>query len=362
MTGQAGRRLIDAAATLDPPDRALLNLWLHRGLGDDRLAALTGMTADAVRRRRERILSDLSAELSLPEQDVADALRALERSPTPDLGSPSHEDVAGDSIAEPATMTTTPIGPPPGVATASDAAEDPVGPAPVDPSPPPAQPPMSRGRGRVWLAIIAAVAVVVAGVLVILLSAGGSARRTDAVTTTSTSTPTAPATTPITGGETAAARTGSTPSTATESASNAASTRSTAVAARSGPRLQALIALPGGLTHASGMARLLGHGQNLKLRLTVKGLPHRRHGHYEAWLYDTVLDSHALGRVRRGATMTYRLPRDARRYAAIDISYQPRGTVTESGESRLRALNPAHYARTATGRHTSRDRHRGRRR
>ena len=44
MSGLATRRLIDAAARLDPADRALLNLWVNRGLDNERLTGLTGPT------------------------------------------------------------------------------------------------------------------------------------------------------------------------------------------------------------------------------------------------------------------------------------------------------------------------------
>jgi hypothetical protein len=91
--------------------------------------------------------------------------------------------------------------------------------------------------------------------------------------------------------------------------------------------------------------KLLGHGRHLRLRLTVRGLPRRRRGHYEAWLYTTVLESRALGRVRSGRTETYRLPSGAGRFRFIDVSFQPPGEVNHSGESRLRTANPVRALR-----------------
>src|ERR1700735_5621973 len=77
MSGLATRRLIDAAARLDPADRALLNLWVNRGLDNERLTDLTGMSLDALQARRENIVSQLSAALGLPERDIRGALEQI---------------------------------------------------------------------------------------------------------------------------------------------------------------------------------------------------------------------------------------------------------------------------------------------
>src|ERR1700704_6642393 len=67
-------RLTEATAALEAPDRALLNLWINRGLDDPALAEMTGMTPEAVAARRGRIVQRLSDELSLPADEVAEAL------------------------------------------------------------------------------------------------------------------------------------------------------------------------------------------------------------------------------------------------------------------------------------------------
>ena len=104
-----------------------------------------------------------------------------------------------------------------------------------------------------------------------------------------------------------------------------------------------LDSLPGGLAHAHGSVRLVGPMRHLRLRLTVSGLPVPRDGHYEVWLYNSVLNSQPLGRLRAGAgRVSYALPAHAGRYGWIDISFQPLGAVYHSGESELRATNPAH--------------------
>jgi hypothetical protein len=120
-----------------------------------------------------------------------------------------------------------------------------------------------------------------------------------------------------------------------------------------------LAGLPGGLAHASGSVKLSGKLKNLKLNLRVRGLPAADAGHYEVWLYNTVIDSRPLGRLRNGHhRLTVHLPANARHYRWIDISFQPVGAVNHSGESELRASNPAHTTMARLRRHASRTRHR----
>lgn len=101
--------------------------------------------------------------------------------------------------------------------------------------------------------------------------------------------------------------------------------------------------LPGGLAHAQGSVRLVGPTRHLRLSLTVSGLPIPQDGHYEVWLYNSVVNSQPLGRLRAARHHgSYPLPPHAGRYRWIDISFQPLGAVYHSGESELRATNPAH--------------------
>jgi hypothetical protein len=69
--------LIDASATLDPADRALLNLWVNRGLGDDELAELSHLSVGVITARRHSIVERLSANLELSPQYVSDSLQQL---------------------------------------------------------------------------------------------------------------------------------------------------------------------------------------------------------------------------------------------------------------------------------------------
>ena len=81
VTSLATRRLIDAAATLDPPERALVNLWVNRGLDDAEVARMTGMSDSVIAERRTRIVEQLSDELGLPPEDVRSALNELVPAP-----------------------------------------------------------------------------------------------------------------------------------------------------------------------------------------------------------------------------------------------------------------------------------------
>src|ERR1700733_5055444 len=85
MPSLATRRLIDATASLPPVDRALLNLWVNRGLDDQSLAAMTGMTSEAVEMRRARIVESLSAQLGLPHAQIQAALAEIAATSTDEL-------------------------------------------------------------------------------------------------------------------------------------------------------------------------------------------------------------------------------------------------------------------------------------
>jgi hypothetical protein len=113
-------------------------------------------------------------------------------------------------------------------------------------------------------------------------------------------------------------------------------------------RSEPLRPLPGGSGRASGTLTLRRRHGTLTLDVKVRFLPILHHGHYAAYLYDSILHSRPLGAVRHQGVTRLRLPADAIRYREIDISYQPRGVVNPSGESRLRGTNPARaYARGA---------------
>jgi hypothetical protein len=299
MASLATHRLIDAAAKLDPADRALLNLWVNRGLDEGRLTELTGMSIDALQGRREKIVAQLAADLGLPDEDVRAALQQI----SPDVEARSPPGPNGLAQAPPSANGATTV-------------------APAESLP---------RRRRLWVGLLALVLIAAA---VIAIIAGGrrssrGPRPAGGTPTTATATPQAP---PV--------PTPAHPTTVT-------------------PVPPPLAALPGGLTHASGSVKLSGKVKNLKLSLTVRGLPAAHAGHYEVWLYDSVIDSLPLGRLRNGHHgLIVRLPASVRHYRWIDISFQPVGSVNHSGESELRASNPAHTTMVQLRKHSSRTRHR----
>jgi hypothetical protein len=314
MADLATRRLIDAAANLDPADRALLNLWVNRGLDDERLMGLTGMSTEALHARRENIVAQLAADLGLPEPDVRVALDQI-----------SPDDEALNTPDGTAATAPSPNGVP--AVTESSGPEETPAPTP-DPAPT-AEPPRHR-RHRRWVGL-AALGVIAVAVIVIVAGRGSSsptsrpAASTESTPTASTAAPTVPSPTHRTGG----------------------------------PVPAPLAGLPGGLERATGSVKLTGAVRHLRLKLTVRGLPAARRGHYEVWLYNSVLDSRPLARLRTGHhRLTTRLPRTARRYRWIDISFQPLGVVNHSGESELRASNPAHTTMARLRRRSARTRHR----
>jgi hypothetical protein len=408
MSSLATRRLIDATASLEEADRALLSLWVNRGLDDERLAALAAIPIGTLHARRNRIVERLSDELGLAPEIVRATLDELsitsrqaaaedrngttQVQPTPPDGQSVPPDklprvangsavhagaelagllagpaaahrtaptptlaglLLGPAAARKTTPTPTPaglllgpaaarkttptttlagrlLGPAAGRSPGPDAAREP---APPDAAPEPAQPdapleplpPARRPAGRhrgLWIAA-AMLVVVLLGVAIAALASGGGAKPHRAVVTAAPSPTTTAAVVPTLPNPAPAAP------------------RPTA-----GGRVTPLRGLPGGLGDARGSVQLAGPGNDLRLRLTVIGLPVARDGHYEVWLYNSVLDSRPLGRLGTGVhPVSYGLPGQARRYRWIDISFQPVGAVNHSGESQLRAVNPAHATR-----------------
>jgi len=316
MNRFATRRLIDACASLNAADRALLNLWVNRGLADGAVARMTNMTEAAVAQRRARIVDGLSQELGLPPPDIRGALGEIAESWDAGIERAGAAVLGNGAVSSP-------------VPEASDSHATPEGPEPSREQPFLAPPPPAQSRGQpsppptrrralpvaVGLLLVAVVAVV----LVVALGSTPARRSRAAVAHPAPAVrQTAPAVSP------------------TPSASPSPSSR---VNRRTSHRFGAL---PGRLGHATGTLVLIGPRRNLKLRLTVRHLTAARDGHYEVWLYNSILDSEPLGRLRAGVSkMTLRLSANASRFRWIDISFQPIGFIDHSGESVLRAANPA---------------------
>lgn len=334
MSSFATRRLIDAASALPPAERAQLNLWVNRGLDDPALARMTGMTLEAIAARRERIVGHLSEELGLPPDQILGALADIAASsfvedlPTPSNGQASAvspaEDSPAESVAKPAAESaaepeSAPLN---GHGGAAQVASAPAGLLGPDGDGPPAP-----ERRRLGLRAAIGGLLVLVGVILIAVLAFGSGSSSPPGRST---------------------RTGArSPTTTTAGAPHPHTSASPPPTLSRPPEQQPLSALPGGTNHATGSVTAIGNRHHLSLRLTVRKLTPAVHGHYEVWLYNSIIDSAPLGRLRASvADVSLRLPAGAHRYRWIDVSFQPVGMVFNSGESVLRATNPAAASRS----------------
>lgn len=188
-------RLIDAPASLEAADRALLNLWVNRGFDDERLAALTRIPVDTLEARRDRIVHQLSDELGFAPEVLREALDELAVSnreaaaaglngtagATPPTGEPTTPAPAGANGSRSHTR-----GDPAGGLLAT-AGRRPIakpglllGPA-ARPAATPAPPALSSSRpaGRrrgLWIAAGLLVVVLLGAAIAVLASGGGAAR------------------------------------------------------------------------------------------------------------------------------------------------------------------------------------------
>jgi hypothetical protein len=102
-----------------------------------------------------------------------------------------------------------------------------------------------------------------------------------------------------------------------------------------------LTALPGGPKGVNGSLSILGSSPHVRLTLHVGGLPSAHGGHYEAWLYNSIIDSRPLGPVGApDGDLSASLPVGYRHFRWLDISLQPPGLVNHSGLSIVRAAIP----------------------
>jgi hypothetical protein len=80
------RKLMHAAAGLDPADRALLDLWMRQDLPDGALATAAGIPVETVSARKLDIVEHLGSRLRIPPYEVLASLRrAASREPLPRL-------------------------------------------------------------------------------------------------------------------------------------------------------------------------------------------------------------------------------------------------------------------------------------
>ena len=299
-------RWIDAAAALAPADRALLNLWVEHGLPDATVAQMTGMDAEAVARRRQRIAERLGPELGMAPAEICAALAGPAAHGAPVNANGNGHGSPPAPGAALGTADTAGAADAAGTADAADAVQQ-----------------RRRRRLRLWLSGAMVFMVVIVVALVIALT-GGSGRRPHRQAATPHPAPAvaAPAVTPPT--LTTAAPPAATPPPAAPRP---------AVSARA-------------LAHAHGSVLLRVKDKHLKLKLTVRDLPSAHDGHYEVWLYNSPRHARALARLRNGKHhLTVKLPRHAARYRWIEISFQPLGAGHHPVQPVLRSRNPARATR-----------------
>jgi hypothetical protein len=317
MERVATRRLIDAAASLDAADRALVNLWVNRGLDDAAVARMTGTDPSAIAERRGRIVMRLGTELGLPPDQVAETLETLaasdDRPTATGAGEAEAQQSPEDAEAPAEAVHPSSNGHAPTPESVIATAEIPVAPTTAANAPGEGTA-TDRTRRRQWAWIPALLAAALVVAVVVIVAGGSSPKHHRTITAVQTHTvPPAPVT----------------------------PTSSSPPPTVSRPPTHPLAALPGGVSRARGAVFLSGRRHHLKLRLTVIGLPAARGGHYEVWLYNTVIQSQPLARLRSGVRhLLIRLPNHAARFHWIDISFQPAGVIYHSGESILRAANP----------------------
>lgn len=276
MDRVATSRLMEATASLPPADRALVNLWVNRGLDDAALAALLRISEEAIAGRRARIVEHVSATLGLPPDHVRAALNEITVASTSENGDaavpapPVREATAANSTAEPEVIPT----------------------------------PRERRRPQRWRLGLTTLVIAAVCVLVVALASSGTGHRrrlTGARTSTHT-VPTSPR--------------GST----TSSGGDVLST------------------LPGGTSHASGSVAM-SPGLRLSLRVSNLAPASQGHYEiwlYNSVTNSVPLGRLRAG-VNQ---LSLPLPQGAAGYHWIDISFQPVGAVFHSGESLLRAANP----------------------
>ena len=105
--------LTEAAAGLDPPARALFELWASVGLSDAAIAAMAGIPRRAVLDRKLDIVEHLSARLGLPPYEIIATIGGLQRTmqSRPEPAPPPLVLVGGSSPATEGGLA--PLGPPP---------------------------------------------------------------------------------------------------------------------------------------------------------------------------------------------------------------------------------------------------------
>ncbi|MGI8578972.1 MAG: anti-sigma factor [Solirubrobacteraceae bacterium] len=271
--------LVAASVVLDPTGKALLNLWLHRDLSDERIAELIFATPDRVAERRARLLEALAHELDTSPDEVRRAIRWA----AGDIAKPQPERVA-EPERDPARALAPESGAP---ATRPSGAVSPVS---------------RRRRGAVALALLAV------GSTIALLAwlAGANAGR------------------------------GTAPEAARKPPAEPRATGAPRSPTRPVTLLRATLKpLAGAPATGRGDVAIVRTAGRVFVRLRVTGMP-KPQGTYRLWAYNSGQDARALGDVSASGRLGAPLPRLRRNYRYLDVSLQPPGTRAHSGQSVLR--------------------------
>jgi len=322
------RRLIAATAELDPASRAMLNLWLHRGLSDAQIADFIGATPEGVAARREALVDALSIELDVAPEEVHETVDQLAGRRGGQAGSgavpaetgavspaerdksvPSEESESAAPAQEPTVTDPGSVAPPgPAESEAAEPTEAPDGAG---------APAVGHRRRLPWTVLLIVALSLLALLLLVSVLLTGPGRSSPAPKSARSVHPVP------------RARTGPAPSSAVPRRAPAART----------PTALRLRPVPGAAPTGTGVATLSRRAGATRLHLVVRGLaPLRRATVYGVWLYNSVLDVAPLAVLLRPmGTADVRLPRTFRRYRFIDVSVQRVTSYFHSGQSVLRA-------------------------
>lgn len=304
LTGPRTDQLAAAIGDLDPGTRALLDLSVRRGVGDEMIAGLLEIEAAEVASRRASVLAGLASRVGLQgpgsDEEIAETLGALPPETWQPGGAPA------TAPAPPAPERERPA------RVHEHVPDRPV--LHIDPLPPPIPAPHDRDAGGTAKragAVLLAFGVVAA--LVTLFVVFGGFGEDD-------SEPTATRAAPST-----------TTRTETSPAGGTATTTDGAEAPAAGAEMERVS--EGG--RATATARLDGEGDSVRLAIEVSRLGRER---YEVWLYDSVAEAIPVRSFRGpSADLDLPLPADPSDYEFVDISREPSdGNGNHSGESVLR--------------------------
>ena len=267
----------EALNDLDPLSRALIELSVKRGMGDEEIAEILGTDADSVREDRIGLLRSLAQQVApeavdadLPELEAAVASRLYGEEEAVGEEPVAEEPATEEPVDDRPTGVHTVVEPEPQAPTFAELTE--------------------RERKRPSpLAVLLPLVILAALVGVIVLISGGD-------------------------------DSDDSPAPATQQPADSGADKPQRV------RLEGL-----GGSRARGTATVDGN----RLRLRITGLP--KGAAYEVWLYDSVIDARSLGRLNANGALRAKLPANARGFKSLDVSREPAdGNANHSGQSVLR--------------------------